>query len=66
MSHEPKRAVQRGQNYSDALGVAAMLLGIAIIVGIVYTYVDSRRLSVGNDISARIHTWDKRQLPADL
>jgi hypothetical protein len=66
MIHGLKRAVRRGPNYSDVLGVVAMLLGIAIIVGIVYTYADSRRLSAGNDIGARIHALENRKLPADL
>jgi len=66
MSREVKRAVRRGPNYCDILGAAAMLLAFAIIVGIVYTYADNRRQSADDDIGARIHATEHRQLPADL
>ena len=46
------------------LGAAAILLGISIIAGIVYTYVD--RSITPNDLSSRFHLLDIPQLPADL
>jgi hypothetical protein len=45
------------------LGVAAMLLGIAVIVGIVFTYVDIRQPRFGSDISARMNAPHPQQTP---
>jgi hypothetical protein len=52
------------RDYYLAVGVAAILVAVAVLGGIVFTYVD--RPSVLNSISSRIHILDSRKLPADL
>jgi hypothetical protein len=51
-------------DYCNWLGVAAMLLGIAVIVGIVFTYVDIRQPRFGSDISARMNAPPPQQAPS--
>ena len=56
--------ILRRPDYFTVLGAAAILIGIAVIVGIVYTY--ANRPIALNDIGSRFHVFDHRQLPADL
>jgi hypothetical protein len=48
------------------LGVAAILLGVSVIAGIVFTYAVGHKLKAGDDIGARINILSIQQLPADL
>jgi hypothetical protein len=51
-------------DYCNWLGVAAMLLGIAVIVGIIFTYVDIRQPSADRDLSARLNAPPAQQTPS--
>jgi hypothetical protein len=50
------------RDYAVILGVVAILLGTAVVGGIVYTY--THRPSALFDAAS--HLFDRRQLPADL
>jgi hypothetical protein len=49
------------RDYPTLLAILAMLLSVAVIVGIIFSYADRRGT---DDISARITSH--RQLPSDL
>ena len=51
-------------DYCNWIGVAAMLLGIAVIVGIVFTYVDIRRPRTDSDLSARLNAPPAQHAPS--
>jgi hypothetical protein len=55
---------QRGLDYFELLAIAAILLGVAIIAGIVFTY-DLSRQTVLDDTRAQAQLYSK-QLPDDL
>jgi len=57
-------ALRRRLDYFDLLAVAALLLGIAIISGIFYTY-DVTRQSVRDDARAETRL-NNQQLPDNL
>jgi hypothetical protein len=59
MRSKLKCAVRRGPDYFLMIGVAAIFLGISIIVGIVYTYADIRYAQADRFLG--IHDF-----PADL
>ena len=58
------RALRRRLDYYDLLAFAAILLGLAVISGIFYTY-DVSRQTVLDDARAEMHV-SGRQLPDDL
>jgi hypothetical protein len=49
------------RDYAMILGVVVILLGTAVVGGILYTYTHRPAL-----IDAASHLFDRRQLPADL
>ena len=57
-------ALRRRLDYFDLLAVAAVLLGIAIISGIFYTY-DVTRQTVRDDVRAETRL-NNQQLPDNL
>ena len=57
-------ALQRRLDYFELLAIAAILLGVAIIAGIVFTY-DLSRQTVLDDARAQGQLYSK-QLPDDL
>ena len=57
-------ALRRRLDYFDLLAVAAILLGIAIISGIFYTY-DVTRQTVRDDVRAET-SLNNQQLPDNL
>ena len=57
-------ALRRRLDYFDLLAVAALLLGIAIISGIFYTY-DVTRQTVRDDARAETR-FNNQQLPDNL
>ena len=57
-------ALQRRLDYFELLAIAAILLGVAIIAGIVFTY-DLSRQTVLDDARAQAQLYSK-QLPDDL
>ena len=56
--------LQRRLDYFEFLAIAAILLGVAIIAGIVFTY-DLSRQTVLDDARAQAQLYSK-QLPDDL
>jgi hypothetical protein len=65
MRAKVRSAAPQGRDYPTVLGVAAILLGIAVILGIIFTYADVRQPR-GGGISARIGAPNTQQLPSDL
>jgi hypothetical protein len=57
-------ALRRRLDYFELLAIAAILLGVAIIAGIVFTY-DLSRQTVSDDARAQAQLYSK-QLPDDL
>ena len=58
------RVLRRRLDYYDLLAVAAILLGIAVISGIFYTY-DVSRQTILDDARAEMHV-SSQELPDDL
>ena len=58
------RALRPKLDYYELLAIAAILLGVAVICGIFYTY-DVSRQTVLDDARAEMHV-SGRQLPDDL
>jgi hypothetical protein len=50
-----KRALGRRPDYIGLVGAAAILLGMCVMVGIIYTNAGDRASMASNDISSRIH-----------
>jgi hypothetical protein len=48
------------------LALVAILISVAVIIGIIYNYAEVRQSGDGGDLSARISTPTNQQLPADL
>jgi hypothetical protein len=65
MDNKGKKAVRRRPDYCDILGVAAIVLGIAVIAGIIYTYVDVRPLTASSATKSVVDILNIRQHPAD-
>jgi hypothetical protein len=61
-----KRARRADRDYPTLLALVAILLSVAVIVGIIYNYAEVRQTGGGGDLSARISTPTNQQLPADL
>ena len=61
-----RRTVTQGHDYPTMLGITAILLGVAVILGIIFTYADFRQPGFGDDIAARIAAPNRQQLPSDL
>jgi hypothetical protein len=58
-----RRSTPRRWDYCNMLGVAAIVLGVAVILGIIFTYVDLRQPNSHDAISARINAQASHQLP---
>ena len=61
-----KCATRRPPDHTVLLGGAAILLGISILAGIVFTYGYERGLTARDVLNAGIHVLDRPELPADL
>jgi len=64
MRNKPLFALRPRLDYVELVAIAAILLGAAIIGGIVFTY-DLSRQTVLDDARAQAQLYDK-QLPDDL
>jgi len=58
--------VPKRRDYPVMIGAAAIVLGVSVILGIVFTYAGGHGLKAGDDISARINIFSIQQLPMDL
>jgi hypothetical protein len=66
MPSNRKCVTRRPPDHTVLLGGAAILLGISILAGIVFTYGYERGLTARDVLNAGIHVLDRPELPADL
>ena len=66
MSNYRKCVTRRRSDHTIILGGAAILLGLSILAGIVFTYGYERGLTARDLLHAGIHILDNRKLPVDL
>jgi hypothetical protein len=65
MPNYRKCVTRRRSDHTVILGGAAILLGISILAGIVFTYGYERGLTA-RDLLTSVHVLDNPNLPADL
>jgi hypothetical protein len=61
-----KCVTRRRSDHTLILGGAAILLGLSILAGIVFTYGYERGMTARDLLSASVHVLDNPKLPADL
>ena len=61
-----KCVVRRRSDHTVILGGAALLLGLSVLAGIVFTYGYERGLTARDLLNASIHVLDNPKLPTDL
>jgi hypothetical protein len=61
-----RKCVPRQRDNTLIVGGAAILLGLSILAGIVFTYGYERGLTARDLLHAGIHVLDNPKLPADL
>jgi hypothetical protein len=66
MPNYRKCVTRRRSDHTMILGGAAILLGLSILAGIVFTYGYERGLTARDLLHAGIHVLDNPKLPADL
>ncbi len=66
MRKAPKRTRRRRRDQTMILGGAAIVLGLSILAGIVFTYGYERGLTARDLLNAGVHGLERPELPADL